>query len=126
MLALYNESGLEEAFSMSSESTLTLASEIAIQMGASLYDLQILPYCPIMSFIKGVPTSKPKLVLPDPKYYTKSKKGETVLTEGIFWVPDITVVSTIDYKVRVPKDPIDAKVFNECTKALCPQRQWSV
>ena len=119
-LALYNASGSEEAFSMSSESTLTLASEIAIQMGASLYDLQILPYCPILSFIKGAPTSNLKLVLPDPKYYTKSKKGETVLTEGIFWVPDITVVNTIDYKVRVPKDPIDAKVFNECTKyRLC-------
>lgn len=119
-LALYNASGLQEAFSMSSESTLTLASEIAIQMGASLYDLQILPYCPILSFIKGVPTSEPKLVLPDPRYYTQSKKGETVLTEGIFWVPDITVVNTLNYSVQVPTDPIEAKVFNECTKyRLC-------
>jgi len=103
---------------MSSESTLTLASEIAVQMGASLYDLQILPYCPILSFIKKIP--EPTLVLPDPKYYTKSKKGETELTEGIFWVPDITVENTINYRVQVPTDPIEAKVFNECTKyRLC-------
>lgn len=117
-LTLYGPSGIHEVFSMSSESTLTLASEIAVQMGASLYDLQILPYCPILSFIKKIP--EPTLVLPDPKYYTKSKKGETELTEGIFWVPDITVVNTIDYKVQVPTDPIEAKVFNECTKyRLC-------
>ena len=117
-LTLYGPSGIHEVFSMSSESTLTLASEIAIQMGASLYDLQILPYCPILSFIKKLP--EPALVLPDPKYYTKSKKGETELTEGIFWVPDITVESTINYKVQVPTDPIEAKVFNECTKyRLC-------
>ena len=117
-LTLYGASGIHEVFSMSSESTLTLASEIAVQMGASLYDLQILPYCPILSFIKKIP--EPTLVLPDPKYYTKSKKGETVLTEGIFWVPDITVESTINYKVPVPTDPIEAKVFNECTKyRLC-------
>lgn len=119
-LTLYNASGLREAFSMSSESTLTLASEIAIQMGASLYDLQILPYCPIPSFIKGVPTSEPKLSLPDPKYYTQSKTGETVLTEGIFWVPDITVEATLTHSIQVPTDPIEAKVFNECTKyRLC-------
>lgn len=119
-LAIYNASGLQEAFSMSSESTLTLASEIAIQMGASLYDLQILPYCPIPSFIKGVPTTEPKLSLPDPKYYTQSKKGETTLTEGIFWVPDITIEATLTYSIQVPTDPIEAKVFNECTKyRLC-------
>ena len=117
-LTLYGASGIYEVFSMSSESTLTLASEIAVQMGASLYDLQILPYCPILSFIKKIP--EPTLVLPDPKYYTKSKQGETELTEGIFWVPDITVENTIDYKVQVPTDPIEAKVFNECTKyRLC-------
>ena len=117
-LTLYGASGIYEVFSMSSESTLTLASEIAVQMGASLYDLQILPYCPILSFIKKIP--EPTLVLPDPKYYTKSKQGETELTEGIFWVPDITVESTINYKVPVPTDPIEAKVFNECTKyRLC-------
>lgn len=119
-LALYNASGLQEAFSMSSESTLTLASEIAIQMGASLYDLQILPYCPIPSFIKGVPTTEPKLSLPDPKYYTQSKKGDATLTEGIFWVPDITVEATLTHSIQVPTDPIEAKVFNECTKyRLC-------
>ncbi len=117
-LTLYGPSGIHEVFSMSSESTLTLASEIAVQMGASLYDLQILPYCPILSFIKKIP--EPTLVLPDPKYYTQSKKGETVLTEGIFWVPDITVETTINYRVQVPTDPIEAKVFNECTKyRLC-------
>ena len=117
-LTLYGASGIYEVFSMSSESTLTLASEIAVQMGASLYDLQILPYCPILSFIKKIP--EPTLVLPDPKYYTKSKKGETELTEGIFWVPDITVENTINYRVQVPTDPIEAKVFNECTKyRLC-------
>ena len=117
-LTLYGASGIHEVFSMSSESTLTLASEIAVQMGASLYDLQILPYCPILSFIKKIP--EPTLVLPDPKYYTKSKQGETELTEGIFWVPDITVETTINYRVQVPTDPIEAKVFNECTKyRLC-------
>ena len=119
-LALYNASGLQESFSMSSESTLTLASEIAVQLGASLYDLQILPYCPIPSFIKGVPTTEPKLSLPDPKYYTQSKKGDTTLTEGIFWVPDITVEATLTHSIQVPTDPIEAKVFNECTKyRLC-------
>ena len=119
-LALYNASGLQESFSMSSESTLTLASEIAVQLGASLYDLQILPYCPIPSFIKGVPTTEPKLSLPDPKYYTQSKKGDTTLTEGLFWVPDITVEATLTHSIQVPTDPIEAKVFNECTKyRLC-------
>lgn len=119
-LALYNASGLQEAFSMSSESTLTLASEIAVQLDTSLYDLQILPYCPIPSFIKGVPTTEPKLSLPDPKYYTQSKKGDTTLTEGIFWVPDITVEATLTHSIEVPTDPIEAKVFNECTKyRLC-------
>lgn len=71
----------------------------------NVYDLQILPYCPIRYAIK----ENGQFDIGDNKY-DKITKGSTTIFGGIFWATNATNTFNIEYSIN----PKDYKVSNQC------------
>ena len=82
---------------------------------AVLYDVQLLPYCPVKDLI----TNEKELFVTDAKQisYITEGVGETVLKKGvIFNIPKSQFENNIPYSIPVGITAADRKVNNECDK----------
>lgn len=91
---------------------LILANEIIKQAGKeNLYDIQLLPYCPLQDRIQdGYLTFSEEN---GDLYLTAINNTEKVYS-GLFWVDNPNFSITIQYNITVPDDAIEFKIANEC------------
>lgn len=94
---------------------MAVANSIIRTMGDNLYDIQLLPYCPVSTpFGNGV------LQMYDTDAYSlvKTPGGEALENHVsyILNVPKSKFSRNLEYKIDAPKTAIEKKVSNECDK----------
>ena len=100
---------------------LQFAAALTEQLGTNLYDIQLLPYCPLsQAIITGFYSSvNPVANIPNPRIGQPLIHGETSrIFSGLIWVeePSFEVVIPAEQAIAVtpPADPIDFKVAAQC------------
>lgn len=93
--------------------SMAVASSIIRVMGDNLYDIQLLPYCPI-----NTPMSNGILAMYDIDAYSIVKlPGEETLENHpcyILNVPRAKFSKDLNYSIPIPAGAVDKKVMNEC------------
>lgn len=100
------------------EIAISAAMAIQQQQQSKVYDIQLLPYCPIQSLVKG--GTEIFLNYLDTKDYSFIKNQQNNKTVGIiFNVPKSNFTFKLfneEYKIPVSESSIDRKLNNECDK----------
>lgn len=92
---------------------IKLANEIVRAAGTNLYDIQLLPYCPLqdrLTTFGGNPGISVKTGNGDD---TAVDENGSLIT-GLFWVDNPNFEVNIDYTIEMPDSNIEIKVANEC------------
>ena len=101
----------DKVYDVDSVFSLTVASAMADHLGSSnVYDIQLLPYCPIPQVItsdgtvdaRGWPTT----------YVKHASSGIPLM--AIFWCPASSGSFSIDFDYELPTNPYDFKIANQC------------
>lgn len=89
-----------------------LAIQLGINNGSKIYDIQLLPYCPVQDYYYGDGTLKPLTNLTLGKDYTNITKGQnsTEVLGYLFWAKN----SVFTFNLDVLLSPGDLKISNEC------------
>lgn len=97
-------------FTSREEYALPLAESIIRELSSSLYDIQLLPYCPIEDIVnEGVNVKSAE------GYSIVRDKNDNPLT-FILNVPFSRFSRNISYEIKAPETIIDLKISNECDK----------
>lgn len=94
---------------------MLFANEIIRTAGANLYDIQLLPYCPVLDRIVGNYTTNDARVIinvDNGDFYLNASESEVVCA-GI-WVDNPDFELSVYYDIEQPKSAIETKVMNEC------------
>lgn len=100
-----------------SEDNYNLAQQINLKLGQSVYDIQLLPYCPVR---KLVTTDGINLALGtiDVDYSNIVKSGTTnEAVSYILWATTSSDKFRIRHSIRIPNNNVDIKVYSETTFA---------
>lgn len=104
--------------------TIVTSKEIALNTAMAInkqsttikvYDLQLLPYCPVKELI----SDDKEILVTDAKQisYITEGIGETIVKRGvIFNIPKSDFSNTIPFNIRVGVNKVERKVNNECDK----------
>lgn len=98
---------------ISSRLAQAIINALGVGTSAQLYDIQLLPYCPLRLYGGTVDISN----LEENKdyFYVKDKDGK--IGTVVFWVRDSSFTTEITTgAITVPSDPVEFKVANECDK----------
>ena len=90
-----------------------LAQQINLKLASNIYDMQILPYCPVRELIgaNGISLS---LGAENVNYsHITDSSGNNI--SYILWASKSSDVFRIKYKIAVPRDNISLKVYSETT-----------
>lgn len=96
------------------EATVNSAAAIAVSIGATLgsnavYDIQLLPYCPVRYAI----TQINELTVTGHPYWSVLD-SDNVLSNVILWAVKSSDKFTMSRTISIPSNPIEYKVANEC------------
>lgn len=103
--------------------TLNIAQALATSMGSSIYDIQLLPYCPCIEYFIGSSLSLDDLT--EHIHYSSIKNAESETISFLLWCRKSSFTNNIVYPFQdesgsayytIPTDPIKFKVKNECDK----------
>ena len=106
------------AFKTTAESSMAIARAIATTLSdAAVYDLQLLPYCPIRE-VRDYYETTGNINLSDfeNKYWATAQSGEAEgakKTTVLFWASNSSGTFNIPLKIEVPKDATELKIYNE-------------
>lgn len=94
---------------------IRFANEIIRTAGKNLYDIQLLPYCPIIDRVVGSSATGDLRIMMnvDNGDFTLKTSTGTVVSAGI-WVNDPDFSLTIPFVIERPTDAVSAKISNEC------------
>ena len=108
-----NNSSPTRIFDTDSSMALTIASEIAKNLGSFLYDIQLLPYCPFKDIIFGDYLTLTTLVDEGQDYTIIKDNAQNPRSLIVF--PKFSNFSfDIEYSITLPTDPIELKTINDC------------
>lgn len=97
--------------------TLPIVESMIRAMGSSLYDIQLLPYCPVNYIGENLVDVK------SPSAYTLIKDASDNVVSFILHVPQTRVSRNIEleyFAIPKPENAIETKIANECYKyRLC-------
>lgn len=98
-------------------SLATAATIIEKATNLKLYDIQLVPYCPVLNLIR----SDQELYISNEEQATPITDNETgVILSYIFYVPNSQFSVNLPYSIEVKETAIDKKVSNQCDKyRLC-------
>lgn len=104
--------GTDTAFTFRSSKyiALELTNAITKSFGSNLYDIQLLPYCPVNAYEVGVLNLH---YLSSATDYTLFKNNDNEYCGVILWASTSNFSKFIEYKINVPNDPIEFKIANE-------------
>lgn len=94
---------------------IRFANEIIRNAGAKLYDIQLLPYCPVIDRVVGSSATNDLRILVSTEnndFILQAEDG-TAVSVGI-WVNNPDFSLTIPYVIERPMDAVSAKISNEC------------
>lgn len=97
---------------VSAYASIKIAQALCINLGDQLYDLQILPYCPLILSGSGVDVGSMTEHL-DYEWITSSTNTNSSI---LFWLSNSSFSVYIPHSIQVPADAIEFKVANECDK----------
>lgn len=97
-------------FTADPESALAIAQAIQTQMGSYVYDVQILPYCPVLGIGTGEGINIAALGNTSMAYELITLGG--LVTNVLLWATKSIGSVTIPYSHPVPNEPIPLKVAN--------------
>ena len=90
-----------------------LAQQINLKLASSIYDMQILPYCPVRELIS---TDGISLLLGKENVnYSHIKDSDGTNISYILWASKSSDVFRIRHKITIPNNNIDLKVYSETT-----------
>lgn len=90
-----------------------LAQQINLKLASNIYDMQILPYCPVRELI-GADGVLLSLGAENVNYnHIADSSGNNI--SYILWASKSSDVFRIKHKIAVPKDNIDLKIYSETT-----------
>ena len=92
-----------------SQDNMNIMTQIATALGSNLYDLQLLPYCPVPQLQRSLD------IAANTDIYTTIKSGETVVNY-LFWASDINVNYDIYVSSLTNTDHIPFDVTNPHTQ----------
>lgn len=104
----------ERVATSNSHSSMATANSIIRTMGSNLYDIQLLPYCPI-----GTPMNNGLITVYDADNYSQVKPAaeatalEDIVTY-ILHIPYSKFSKNIPFKIDAPDTAVEKKVSNEC------------
>lgn len=114
------------AFTTLPEASMAIGRSIATTLGGAVYDLQLLPYCPIQAIRDYYATNGDiDLRKFEPKYWATAIQGGSSIENPekitvLFWATSSSGTFDIPLRIDVPQDPIELKVHNETTVSrLC-------
>lgn len=108
--------------------SLKTARAIQLSLGQGIYDLQIVPYCPInKNIFSEVSDGRIKIQtnLLDTKDYTVVEGKANEYRSIAFWLTQSTFTKIIDYKIEVADTAIEFKVQNECDMYRLNSPNWN-
>lgn len=95
---------------------MQFANEIIRAAGSNLYDIQLLPYCPVLDrIVEGSrPGDLPSVIVNSSNgdFYLSPSEGEAV-SVGI-WVNNPDFELTVYHEIEYPTTALEVKVMNEC------------
>ena len=94
---------------------IRFANEIIRAAGSNLYDIQLVPYCPVIDRILGDAASGNLRIIGDAEngdVYLRPAEGNAISVA--VWVNSADFELTIPYEIARPTDAIGAKINNEC------------
>lgn len=114
----YGECNLNENITLIAKSkaeyALKIANSIIKQMDNNLYDIQLLPYCPLIDTIINGVNVKTSLA------YSKVVDADGNAVSFILNIPSCKFTKNIRYAIQRPLTAINKKISNECDKyRLC-------
>lgn len=92
---------------------IKLANEIVRAAGTNLYDIQLLPYCPLQDRLTTF-GGKPGITVKAGNGDDTAVDENSSLITGLFWVDNPNFEVNIDYIIEMPDSNIEIKVANEC------------
>lgn len=98
------------------EDNYNLAQQINLKLGQSVYDMQLLPYCPVRKLVtsEGVNTTLGTL---DVDYSLISESAGHKTVSYILWATTSSDKFRIRHTIRIPQTNINIKVYSETTFA---------
>lgn len=92
--------------------SMKIAQALCVTLGGQLYDLQILPYCPLTIWSGGVDIGR----MTEHRDYEWIESSANVKNSILFWLRKSSFSVYIPQSIEVPEDAIEFKVANECDK----------
>ena len=109
----YGELTLSNATVTNADVAMRMAQQISIDLNSQLYDVQLLPYCPLGLNANGmIDISK----MTENKDYVWATESGGKKSSILFWLSTSSFQVDIPINITVPNDAIDFKVANECDK----------
>ena len=112
----YYGTGMSSRKDTSKELALKVCQTLIIELGNQLYDIQLLPYCPLD--LNRIFTSALGEHVFLASYFAENT-FTTIDAEGDYtfmgWISEPSFTRILDYSISVPEDNIEFKVANECT-----------
>lgn len=93
---------------MNETEALLVATSIAKEMATSVYDLQLLPYCPDELFELYINWSQ------HPNSFSYIKDSANNNAGVIFHMSKSSFTKKVNVQIDVPDDPVEKKIMNEC------------
>lgn len=94
--------------------TYRLVQNMITALGSNLYDIQLLPYCPLtdLQIVGG------NLLIPgtENKDYVLIKDENDNVASVLLWANTSSFERELDYKISLPSSAIEIKVANECDR----------
>lgn len=107
-------SNLEVSPTVKADVAMRLAQQAVIDFGKDrLYDLQLLPYCPLSASIYGAVDMLNKREGYDYVWATDANNQKVSV---LFWLTKSSFSANIPVSLSVPENAIDFKIANECDK----------
>lgn len=99
---------------MSAAVAMSMARQLTVDLGSQLYDIQILPYCPWKTFAGGLVFTKAE----EGKDYNWITSSDGTRHSVLLWVEKASFTTELPttINIKVPDDPIEFKIANECDK----------
>lgn len=99
-----------------SEDNYNLAQQINLKLGQSVYDIQLLPYCPVRKLVttEGINLSLGKV---DVDYSNIVESTTNKAVSYILWATTSSDKFRVRHSIKIPDNNIDIKVYSETTFA---------
>lgn len=97
---------------VSAYASIKIAQALCVSLGGQLYDLQMLPYCPLILSGSGVDVGS----MTEHRDYEWITSSENAKSSILFWLNTSSFSVNIPVSIDVPENAIDFKIANECDK----------